>query len=96
MRFTQSDTERGVKTIRKVESRFSAFNEIKLAAGKRDRAEQEVFLHENPVAIGDLPLEALNQVWLKKHLLALKSKSLKNISVNRRIERDESKAKFFK
>ena len=75
VRFTQSDTERGVKTIRKVESRFSAFNEIKLAAGKRDRAEQEVFLHENPVATGDLPMEALNQVWLKKHLAALKSKS---------------------
>ena len=45
IRFIQSDTERVVKTVRKVEHRFAGFNEVKLDAGSRDRANQEIFLH---------------------------------------------------
>ena len=60
IRFMQSDTERVVKTVRKVEHRFASYNEIKLEQNKRDRANQEVFLHENPVAFANLPLEELN------------------------------------
>ena len=94
IRFTQSDTERGVKTIRKVENRFTAFNEVKLNSGKRDRANQEVFLHENPVALTNLPLEKLNKLWLKKHKSSLKSNSTKNVAVENYIKKDKSKAQF--
>ena len=94
IRFTQSDTERGVKTIRKVENRFTGFNEVKLNSGKRDRANQEVFLHENPVALTNLPLEGLNKLWLKKHKSSLKLNSTKNVSVENYIKKDKSKAQF--
>ena len=89
-----SDTERGVKTIRKVENRFTGFNEVKLNSGKRDRANQEVFLHENPVALTNLPLEGLNKLWLKKHKSSLKLNSTKNVSVENYIKKDKSKAQF--
>ena len=36
IRFTQSDTERVVKTQRKTETRFANFNELEEAGGKRD------------------------------------------------------------
>ena len=49
LRFSQSDTETVVKTIREIEPRFSAFDEVKESKGKRDRARQEIFLHENRV-----------------------------------------------
>ena len=38
LRYTQADTERVVKTVRKVEKRFNNFNEVRQAIGKRDRA----------------------------------------------------------
>ena len=44
LRYTQADTERVVKTVRKVEKRFNNFNEVKQAIGKRDRASQEIFI----------------------------------------------------
>jgi len=47
LRLSQADTERVVKTIRKVEPRFAGFNEVKESKGSRDRAQQEIFLHEN-------------------------------------------------
>ena len=60
IRFTQSDTERVVKTQRKVEPRFAGYNELKEAEGKRDRAKQMIFLKENPIALRELPLEEFN------------------------------------
>ena len=51
LRLSQADTERVVKTIRKVESRFASFNEVKESKGARDRAQQEIFLYENKVAL---------------------------------------------
>ena len=50
LRLSQADTERVVKTIRKVEPRFGLFNEVMEAKGSRDRAQQEIFLYENKVA----------------------------------------------
>ena len=44
LRLSQSDTERVVKTIRKVEPRFASFNDVKDAKRARDRAQQEIFL----------------------------------------------------
>ena len=96
LRFTQADTERVVKVIRKVEPRFASYNEVKEDKGKRDRAQQEIFLHENKVALEDLPLERLNQKWLKYHLPSLKKKSDgKSKSVETFLKKDKSKAKFF-
>ena len=63
-------------------------------SGKRDRANQEVFLHENPVALTNLPLEGLNKLWLKKHKSSLKLNSTKNVSVENYIKKDKSKAQF--
>ena len=84
-----------MKTIRKVENRFTGFNEVKINSGKRDRGNQEVFLqHENPVALTNLPLEGLNKLWLKKHKSSLKLNSTKNISIENYIEKDKSKAQF--
>ena len=54
-----------MKTIREVEGRFSNYNEVNEMKGKRDRAKQEIFLHENTVRLDQLPLEDLNQFWLK-------------------------------
>ena len=70
---TQSDTERVVKTIREVEGRFSNYNEVHEMKGKRDSAKQEIFLHENSVRLDQLPLEELNQIWLKRHLPSVKT-----------------------
>ena len=50
-KFHQGTTERVVKTIRKIEQRFPNFNEVNEAKRKRDRAKQEIFLHENSVEI---------------------------------------------
>ena len=47
IRFTQNDTERVVKTIRKTETRFAGYDEIKEKAGKRDRAREEIFIRGN-------------------------------------------------
>ena len=96
LRFNQADTERVVKVIRKVEPRFASYNEVKEDKGKRDRAQQEIFLHENKVALEDLPLERLNQKWLKYHLPSLKKKSDgKSKSIEIFLKKDKSKAKFF-
>ena len=54
------------KQIRKVEQRFPNYTEIDEAKGKRDQTKQEIFLNENSVALDKLPLEELNQNWLKK------------------------------
>ena len=48
IRFTLADTERAVKTQRKVEPRFAGYNEHKETAGKRDRAKQEIFWKKMP------------------------------------------------
>ena len=69
---TQSDTESVVKIIRKVEGRFAGFDEIKVQAGKRDRANQEIVLYEYPVSFANFPLEEMNALWLKHHLPVLK------------------------
>ena len=73
---------------------YYGFNEVKLNSGKRDRANQEVFLHENPVALTNLPLGGLNKLWLKKHKSSLKLNSTKNVSVENYIKKDKSKAQF--
>lgn len=92
---TQADTERVVKTIREVEPRFACFNEINEAKGKRDRANQEIFLHENSVSLVNLPLEELNQVWLKKHQPSVKiSSSGKKVCIQNFLDADFPTAKF--
>ena len=96
IRFTQSDTERVVKTVRKTETRFAGYDEVKESEGKRDRAKQEVFLRENQVPLADLPLEALNKEWLKSHLPALKSKSKRDVTVENYIFNDTPKHQFWK
>ena len=94
--FTQADTERVVKVIRKMVPRFASYNEVKEAKGYRDRAMQEIFLHENKVALEDLPLETLNQNWLKHHLPSLKKKlEGTSKSIETFLKKDKSKAKFF-
>ncbi len=72
LRLSQADTERVVKTIRKVEPRFASFNEVKESKGARDRAQQEIFLHENKVALEKLPLDELFDAWSQSHLPSLK------------------------
>ena len=36
---------------KKVEPRFASFNEVKESKGPYDRAQQEIFLYENKVAL---------------------------------------------
>ena len=95
IRFSQSNTEWVVKTIRKTDPSFTAYNEIKEKEGKRDRAGEEVFLRENRVPIGELPLEELNQEWLKTHRAALKTKSKKDVAIQNYLKNDISKIKFW-
>lgn len=95
IRFTQSDTERVVKTIRKTETRFGGYNEIKQQQGKRDRAMEEIFLRENRVPISELPLEELNQEWLKSHRAALKKTSKKDVSIQNYLKKDIAKRQFW-
>ena len=91
----QSDTERVVKTIRKVEGRFANYNKAKESKGKRDRANQEIFLHENSVRLGQLPLENLNQIWLKHHLPSVKKKgNAKQVCIDNFLKAEVSAAKF--
>ena len=95
IRFTQADTERVVKTIRKVEKRFCGFNEVKEAAGKRDRAAQEIFLHENPIALNQLPLDNLHKKWVQTHNSSLKKdEASKALSIDTFLKNDTSKAHF--
>ena len=95
LRFTQADTERVVKTVRKVEKRFSNFDEVKEAAGKRDRALQEIFIHENPIALNELPLETLHNVWMQNHKSSLKKRTAaKAMPIEAFLREDESKARF--
>ena len=56
---TQADTKRVVKIQRKIESRFASYNEMEESSGKRHRANQEIFLHENSVCMSEFPLEEL-------------------------------------
>ena len=98
IRFTQSDTERVVKTVRKTETRFAGYDEVKEGMGKRDWGKQEIFLRENQIPLNDLPLEELNQAWLKKHLPALKSQSQRDVShvtVENYLSNDIAKQKFW-
>ena len=83
-----------MKTICKVESRFAGFDEVKLNAGSRDRANQEIFLRENPVALSNFPLEKIYKTWRKKHQPSLKTQSKKNVSVSHFNKNNKSKAQF--
>ena len=94
LRLTQADTERVVKTIRKIEPRFPSFNEVKEAKGARDRAQQEIFLCENKVALQELPLDALFDVWTQTHYPTLKKKAGNSKSVETFFKKDVSSAKF--
>ena len=95
IRFSQSATERVVKTIGKTENRFAAYDEIKEREGKLDRAKEEIFLRENQVPLDELPLEAFNQTWLKSHLPDLKSKSKRDVVVENYISNDTAKHHFW-
>ena len=75
MKLGQSDTERAVKVVRRVEPRFAGFDEVQLKEGKRDRAMQEVFICENSIAFDRLPLKKFEQEWNKTHLSAWKKDS---------------------
>ena len=95
VRYTQADTERVVKTVRKVEKRFNNFNEVKQAIGKRDRASQEIFIHENPIALRDLPMDNLHKKWLQAHKSSLKKNAAaKALSIQTFLGKDTSKALF--
>ena len=95
IRLSSNDTERVVKTIRKTETRFAGYDETKEENGKRDRAKQEIFLRENCVGLDDLPLQEINQLWLKSHLPSVKRKSSRDVSVEKWMEEDSSKHKFW-
>ena len=95
IRFTQSDTERVVKTVRKTETRFAGYDEVEESEGKRDRAKEEIFLRENQVPLDDLLLEELNQEWLKTHLPALKSTSNRDVTVENYISNATPKHQFW-
>ena len=95
LRYTQADTERVVKTVRKVEKRFNNFHEVKQAIGKRDRALQEIFIHENPIALRDLPLDNLHKKWMQTHKSSLKKNPAgKALSIQTFLGNDTSKARF--
>ena len=94
LRLSQADTERVVKTIRKVEPRFSGFDEVKESKGARDRAQQEIFLNENKVALESLPLEDLFDQWTKSHRPSLKKTNGKSISVETFLKKDTTTLKF--
>ena len=84
-----------MKTIREVEGRFSNYNEVNEMKGKRDRAKQEIFLHENTVRLDQLPLEDLNHIWLKNHLPSVKKNGEgKQVCIDNFLKSDISKAKF--
>ena len=95
IRITQNDTERVVKTIRKTETRFAGYDEIKEKAGKRDRAREEIFIRENRVPIAELPLEEFNQTWLKSHRPALKKQSQKDVAIENYLRDDIGKQKLW-
>ena len=95
LRLSQADTERVVKTIRKVEPRFASFDEVKESKGARDRAQQEIFLHENKVALEQLPLDDLFDAWSQSHLPSLKKRSDgKAKSVETFLKKDCTSLKF--
>ena len=94
LRLSQADTERVVKTIRKVEPRFSGFDEVKESKGARDRAQQEIFLNENKVALESLPLEELFDSWTQSHRPSLKKTNTKSISVETFLKKDTTALKF--
>ena len=84
-----------VKTVRKTETRFAGYDEVKKSEGKRDRAKEEIFLRENQVPLDNLPLEELNQEWLKTHLPALISKSNRDVTVENYISNATPKHQFW-
>ena len=53
------------KSFKLPEFQTTGVNEVHEMKGKRDRANQEIFLHENYVRIDQLPLEELNQMISK-------------------------------
>ena len=95
MRLSSNDTERVVKTVRKTENRFAGYNEVDEANNKRDRAMEEIFLRENRVELDALPLEKINQVWLKSHLPCLKKHGKPDVSISNFLKNDSSKCQFF-
>ena len=95
LRLSQADTERVVKTIRKVEPRFASFNEVKEQKGARDRAQQEIFLCENKVALQELPLDDLFDRWTQNHFpLLQKKEDAKAKSIETFLRKDLTSAKF--
>ena len=83
------------RPLTKTETRFAGYDEVKESNGKRDRAKEEIFLRENQVPLNDLPLEELNQAWLKKHLPALKSQSKRDATVENFLSSDTLKQQFW-
>ena len=63
--------------------------------GKRDRASQEIFIHENPIALRDLPMDNLHKKWLQAHKSSLKKNAAaKALSIQTFLRKDTSKARF--
>ena len=81
--------------IRKTETRFAGYEEIKEQDGKRDRAMEEIFLRENRVPLRELPLEDFNQEWLKSHRPALKKNSKKDVAIETFFKNDIAKQQFW-
>ena len=98
LRLSQADTERVVKTIRKVEPRFASFNEVKESKGARDRAQQEIFLYENKVALGKLPVNEFFDTWTQPHLPSLEKNDGRNSGKAKSVEtffkKDKTSLKF--
>ena len=86
---SQADRKRVVKTIRRVEPRFAGFNEVKESKGARDRAQQEIFLYENKMA-----LDELFDVWTQSHQPSLKKNDGKTKSVETFLRKDNTYLKF--
>ena len=73
------------------------YTEIQVANGKRDRAKQEIFLHENSVALSKVPLEELNQNWLNNYRSSLKRDARarpESISIEIFLQNNTSTLKF--
>ena len=80
---------------KKTETRFAGYDEVKETEGKRDVANEEIFLRENQVPLDDLPLKELNQEWLKTHLPTLKSKNNRDVTVENYISNNSPKYQFW-
>ena len=73
---------------------FASFNEVKGANGARDRAQQEIFLCENKIALQELTSDKLFDAWTQTHYPTLKKNASNSKSVGTFFKKDFPSAKF--